>query len=102
MLNPDGVVNGNYRCSLAGVDLNRQWHAPIKQEHPTVYALKMLLRSLQCQAPGVALYCDIHGHSRHKGTFMYGLPPPKTKGAAASSNETPPPSRATWPHTTAR
>jgi murein tripeptide amidase MpaA len=23
MLNPDGVVNGNYRCSLAGVDLNR-------------------------------------------------------------------------------
>ena len=73
MLNPDGVVNGNYRCSLAGVDLNRQWHAPIKQEHPTVYALKMLLRSLQCQAPGVALYCDIHGHSRHKGTFMYGL-----------------------------
>jgi murein tripeptide amidase MpaA len=24
MLNPDGVVNGNYRCSLAGCDLNRQ------------------------------------------------------------------------------
>ena len=23
MLNPDGVVVGNYRCSLAGVDLNR-------------------------------------------------------------------------------
>ena len=23
MLNPDGVVNGNYRMSLAGVDLNR-------------------------------------------------------------------------------
>lgn len=23
MLNPDGVINGNYRCSLAGVDLNR-------------------------------------------------------------------------------
>jgi murein tripeptide amidase MpaA len=24
MLNPDGVVNGNYRCSLSGQDLNRQ------------------------------------------------------------------------------
>jgi len=24
MLNPDGVVLGNYRCSLAGLDLNRQ------------------------------------------------------------------------------
>jgi len=23
MLNPDGVINGNYRCSLAGCDLNR-------------------------------------------------------------------------------
>lgn len=23
MLNPDGVVNGSYRCSLAGCDLNR-------------------------------------------------------------------------------
>ena len=24
MLNPDGVVYGNYRCSLLGVDLNRR------------------------------------------------------------------------------
>ena len=23
MLNPDGVINGNYRCSLSGGDLNR-------------------------------------------------------------------------------
>ena len=22
MINPDGVINGNYRCSLAGCDLN--------------------------------------------------------------------------------
>ncbi len=28
MLTPDGVVNGNYRCSLAGCDLNRRWQAP--------------------------------------------------------------------------
>ena len=25
MLNPDGVIVGNYRCSLSGLDLNRQW-----------------------------------------------------------------------------
>jgi len=23
MLNPDGVINGNYRCGLCGGDLNR-------------------------------------------------------------------------------
>lgn len=30
MLNPDGVVSGNYRCSIAGCDLNRQWLQPSK------------------------------------------------------------------------
>jgi len=28
MLNPDGVIVGNYRCSLSGLDLNRQWQGP--------------------------------------------------------------------------
>jgi murein tripeptide amidase MpaA len=25
MLNPDGVIHGNYRANLAGIDLNRIW-----------------------------------------------------------------------------
>ena len=28
MMNSDGVINGNTRCSLAGVDLNRSWMDP--------------------------------------------------------------------------
>jgi len=28
MLNPDGVISGNYRSSLSGLDLNRQWIDP--------------------------------------------------------------------------
>jgi len=28
MLNPDGVINGNYRCNLAGNDLNRRYKKP--------------------------------------------------------------------------
>jgi len=40
MLNPDGVINGNYRCSLAGCDLNRRWKYPNKHLHPTIYHTK--------------------------------------------------------------
>lgn len=43
MLNPDGVINGNYRCSLAGCDLNRRWKAPSKVLHPTIYHTKQLI-----------------------------------------------------------
>jgi hypothetical protein len=28
MINIDGVINGNYRCSLVGSDLNRRWKSP--------------------------------------------------------------------------
>lgn len=40
MLNVDGVINGNYRCSLAACDLNRKWIQPSKVLHPTIYATK--------------------------------------------------------------
>ena len=42
MLNPDGVINGNTRCSLAGVDLNRQWIDPQRKVHPTIFYTKMV------------------------------------------------------------
>ena len=42
MLNPDGVINGNYRCSLAGCDLNRRWKAPSKVIHPEIYNTKQI------------------------------------------------------------
>jgi murein tripeptide amidase MpaA len=45
MLNPDGVINGNYRCSLAGCDLNRRWKNPNKFLHPTIYHTKKLIKS---------------------------------------------------------
>ena len=40
MLNVDGVVNGNYRCSLAACDLNRKYTKPQKVFHPPVYYTK--------------------------------------------------------------
>lgn len=63
MLNPDGVINGNYRCSLAGCDLNRRWKNPSRVIHPTVYYAKKLIKSSHADR-GCLLYCDLHGHSR--------------------------------------
>ena len=71
MLNPDGVVYGNYRCSLLGVDLNRRWINPSKVLHPTIYHMKQLLKMFDVERK-VELYTDVHGHSRSKNAFMYG------------------------------
>lgn len=40
MLNPDGVINGNYRCSLSGFDLNRKWDHPEKSTFPVIHHMK--------------------------------------------------------------
>ena len=61
MLNPDGVINGHYRTSLHGDDLNRHWDTADAYVHPTIHRLKALMTELQA-GPGVALFCDLHGH----------------------------------------
>lgn len=71
MLNPDGVINGNYRCSLAGADLNRRWKYSSKILFPEVVEAKKLCKNLLKERQ-VVLYCDFHGHSRNKNIFMYG------------------------------
>ena len=43
MINPDGVVYGNYRSSLSGFDLNRVWKKPNKTLFPEVFAIKSLV-----------------------------------------------------------
>lgn len=70
MLNPDGVIYGNYRCSLLGVDLNRRWMNPNKILHPTIYYTKKLIQAFS-EEREVIFYCDIHGHSMKKNVFMY-------------------------------
>uniref|UniRef100_A0A8D0CIX1 Cytosolic carboxypeptidase 1 n=1 Tax=Scleropages formosus TaxID=113540 RepID=A0A8D0CIX1_SCLFO len=72
MLNPDGVINGNHRCSLSGEDLNRQWQRPSPDLHPTIFHTKGLLQYLSSIQRVPLVYCDYHGHSRKKNVFMYG------------------------------
>lgn len=47
MLNPDGVIIGNYRCSLSGKDMNRNYRHPKKGTFPGVWHLKDLLIDLK-------------------------------------------------------
>ncbi|XP_023811898.1 cytosolic carboxypeptidase 2 isoform X4 [Oryzias latipes] len=71
MLNPDGVVVGNYRCSLAGRDLNRYYRSVLRESFPGVWHTKNMVERLRAEME-VALYCDFHGHNRKNNAFMYG------------------------------
>ncbi|XP_056427866.1 cytosolic carboxypeptidase 4 [Hyla sarda] len=72
MLNPDGVINGNHRCSLNGEDLNRQWLSPKSNLQPTIYHVKGLLYYLNSIGRTSLVFCDYHGHSQRKNVFFYG------------------------------
>lgn len=73
VMNPDGVVCGNYRNSLAGVDLNRQWINPEKSFHPEVCAVKELMQAIKEEDKRhIWIYCDLHGHSKKNNSFFYG------------------------------
>lgn len=71
ILNPDGVIYGNYRCSLLGCDLNRRWDKPNKILHPTIYYAKNIIRQMNLDRK-IVLYCDLHGHSRKMNAFFFG------------------------------
>jgi len=70
MLNPDGVIVGNNRCSLNGFDLNRCWESP-SLEQPTILAVKERLKDLVLRGDNIFVYCDLHGHSKLLNSFVY-------------------------------
>lgn len=71
MLNPDGVIVGNYRCSLAGRDLNRNYKTVLKDSFPPIWHVRSMVRKL-LEERDITLYCDLHGHSRKQNVFIYG------------------------------
>ncbi|CAN0227561.1 unnamed protein product [Pylaiella littoralis] len=75
ILNPDGVIVGNYRCSLAGGDLNRQYEEPKRELFPEVLHLKQMISNFGI-GKEVLLFVDLHGHSKKSNIFMYGVENP--------------------------
>eukprot|EP01105_Mastigella_eilhardi_P008034 TRINITY_DN1983_c1_g1_i1.p1 TRINITY_DN1983_c1_g1~~TRINITY_DN1983_c1_g1_i1.p1 ORF type:complete len:606 (+),score=141.94 TRINITY_DN1983_c1_g1_i1:889-2706(+) len=75
MINPDGVAEGNSRCSSQGLDLNRSWETPTPETCPTVFYAKKLMTELVNEGNPLVLYVDIHGHMRKRNVFLYGCEP---------------------------
>lgn len=71
MLNPDGVILGNYRCSLAGEDLNRVWLDTDALTFPEIYGYKKFIQEFS-EERNVILFVDFHGHSKKKDAFFFG------------------------------
>uniref|UniRef100_A0A8C7ED30 Peptidase M14 domain-containing protein n=3 Tax=Nothoprocta perdicaria TaxID=30464 RepID=A0A8C7ED30_NOTPE len=44
MLNPDGVIVGNHRCSLAGQDLNRKYKSNLKEFYPSIWYTRNMIK----------------------------------------------------------
>ncbi len=67
MVNPDGVIYGNFRTNLAGFDLNRQWLDPDRYMHPEIYSISRFVSSLQ----NISFVLDFHGHSKKYNSFIF-------------------------------
>ncbi len=67
-MNPDGTRRGHLRTNAAGVNLNREWHAPSAERSPEVLCV---LRAMD--ETGVAVAMDIHGDEAIPANFLAGF-----------------------------
>jgi len=62
MINPDGVVNGNWRFNMGGMDLNRDW-GPFSQ--PETRAVKKAFERFERGDDKIAFFLDFHSTWRN-------------------------------------
>ena len=67
MVNPDGVIYGNFRTNISGFDLNRQWVDPNRWLHPEIYFLSRLIKA----QTNIVFCMDFHSHSKKLNSFIY-------------------------------
>ena len=70
MINIDGVIYGNFRCDITGVDLNRRWKDTPKILYPQIYDIKKKISGYRAKAKVDCVY-DLHGHSKNYNIFAY-------------------------------
>ena len=66
-MNPDGTFRGHLRTNAAGVNLNREWHAPSPERSPEVLAVLS-----EMDRTGVVFAMDVHGDEAIPANFLAG------------------------------
>ena len=67
-MNPDGSLRGHLRTNAAGVNLNREWHAPSLEKSPEVFHVRG-----EMDKTGVDFAMDIHGDEAIAANFLAGF-----------------------------
>ena len=67
-MNPDGSRRGHLRTNAAGVNLNREWHAPSAEKSPEVLCVRNAMDST-----GVDFAMDVHGDEAIPANFLAGF-----------------------------
>jgi murein tripeptide amidase MpaA len=67
-MNPDGTRRGHLRTNAAGVNLNREWHAPTPERSPEVLCVLQAM-----DETGVAFALDVHGDEAIAANFIAGF-----------------------------
>ena len=66
-MNPDGTRRGHLRTNAAGVNLNREWHAPSAERSPEVLCVRGAM-----DETGVDFAIDVHGDEAIPANFIAG------------------------------
>ncbi|WCT72333.1 M14-type cytosolic carboxypeptidase [Sphingomonas naphthae] len=67
-MNPDGSRRGHLRTNAAGVNLNREWHAPTADRSPEVLCVRDAM-----DETGVDFAMDVHGDEAIPYVFLAGF-----------------------------
>ncbi len=67
-MNLDGSFRGHLRTNSAGVNLNREWHAPSAERSPEVLCVRNRM-----DQTGVAFAMDVHGDEAIPAVFLAGF-----------------------------
>jgi murein tripeptide amidase MpaA len=67
-MNPDGSRRGHLRTNAAGVNLNREWHAPSREKSPEVLCVR---NAMDKRPPVFAM--DVHGDEAIPANFLAGF-----------------------------